>query len=129
MLQYLLNYDVDADNITDIDLECDLDINDKTILQDQINNVRKSYYKLIKLYDSIQGEYLQAKTELATKLRKYQIDIENKVERANAIAADLEVLNLQEKIDALKESLKTVDNELTFIKADIRILTNSMYTK
>jgi predicted nuclease with TOPRIM domain len=129
MLQYLLNYDVDPDNIVEIDLEYDLDINDKTILQEQINNVRRSYYDLIKLYDNIQGEYMQAKTELANKLRNYQINFENKNDRIAAISKDLEILNLEEKVEALKESLKTVDNQLTFIKADIKILTNSMYNR
>lgn len=129
MLQYLINYDVDTENIEEIDLEYDLDITDKTILQSQINNVRKSYRGLIKLFDLIQGEYIQTKTELANRMRTFQMDYENKNERLDAISKDLATINLQEKIEALKESLKTVENQLTFVKADMRILGNSMYAK
>lgn len=129
MLQYLINYDVGTESIEEIDLEYELDITDKTMLQGQINNVRKSYIGLIKIFDSIQGEYIQSKTELANRMRTFQMDYDNKIERADAISKDLVTINLQEKIEALRESLKTVENQLTFVKADMRILGNSMYVK
>lgn len=129
MLQYLLNYDTDIDGIEEINLEYDLDITDKTILQEQINNARKSYYNLMKIYDNLQGEYLEAKSELAKKMREAFIKYENRTERTNEISKDLSIINLEEKMEALKEAMKTLSNQIDFVKTDIRILTNSMYNR
>ena len=128
MLEYLLNYDIDADNDSQ-DLDFELDITDHTILQEQINTVRKSYFNLIKLYDKIQSEYMKAKTALSSKNQKYYLDYSSRAERLDAIAKDQSITNLQEKIEATKEAIKTIENQLAFIKSDLRLLGNSMYNK
>ena len=127
MLKYLINYDIDID--VELDLDFELDITDKTILQDQINNVRKSYRDLIDVYSKIQGEYLSAKEELANLNRRFLIEYPNRNERLNEQGSNQEYLYLQMKIEALQESMRSVNSQLDYIKSDIRILNSSMYSR
>lgn len=128
MLQYLLNYDVILNGDDGFDYQ-DLDISDRTILQEQINNCRKSYHKLIKLYDSLQSEYFEAKSDLSEKTRKLYSETMNRDERAKKKMEDQDISELEEKIDALKEAQSTVKSQMNFIQSDIKILTSSMYMK
>ena len=130
MLKYLLSYGVDPDSETEsISLNYEIDINDITILQDQFNKTRKNHYGLIKLYDSLQEEYMSKKSALSRKLREMHTDYPNRTERIDALARDIEHADITDSIEAIKEGMKTVGNQLDFIKSDLRILSNSMYRK
>jgi hypothetical protein len=127
MLEYLLNYGSTIKD--DVNTDYDLDITDKTILQEQINKVRHSYNKLIKLLESIQGEAVSSKQELAKLVNSYSIDYSNRNERVKAISEDENIIDLKSKVEALEGSIKIVNEQINLIKIDLRILGNSMYER
>lgn len=128
MFNYLLNYGINLD-IEDVDVIPALDIDDRTILQEQINNTRNSYFELIKVYDLLQKEYLETKNELNLKVREMNNKYEKRIDITKCMSTDIDYIELNEKIEAIKEAMKTVSNQLDFIKGDMKILTNSMYNK
>lgn len=127
MLKYLINFDVDVD--AEFELEFELDITDKSLLQEQINQVRKTYLRLIKLFDNLQGEYIETKSLLSQKNRELLLEFEVRSDRVEAEAKDPEHGYLVEKLDALRESMKAVTSQIDFIKNDMRVLNSSMYVR
>lgn len=130
MLKYLLDFGIKTEiDKADISLNYEIDINDITILQDQLNKTRKIHYDLIKLNDQLQGEYMIKKSALSKKLREFNIDYSNRTERLNAMGIDIDYAEINDSIEAIKEGMRTIGNKLDFVKSDLRILTNSMYRK
>lgn len=130
MLKYLLNFGVETSiDPNDINLNYEIDINDISILQDQINTARKAHYELIQLNDSLQENYLNKKSELSKLNRSFQQDYLNRTERLDAMAKDISYTDLNDTIEAIKEAMKIVGSQIDYIKSDLRILSSTMYRK
>ena len=130
MLKYLINYDIETEiKNEDIMTEYEIDINDRMILQDQVNNIRKSYFRLIKLYDELQANMINFESEKDKKIAYYLTKFSNRNERIENQSSDIELIDINTKILATKEAMKTVSNQIDFIRNDLRFLSNSMYNK
>lgn len=130
MLKHLINFGIETEvDESSVSLNYEIDITDVTILETQINNARKVHRNLIELNDKLQEEYMLKKQALTKRLRELHIDYPNRTDRLNAMSTDIEYTDLQDTIEALKESIRMVGNRIDFVKSDIRILTNSMYRK
>lgn len=128
VLNYLLEFDVESD-VPDLDILEELDITDKTMLENQINESRRSYKKLIILYDNLQNDKIKAQSRLSSRKQSFYAKFSNRTERINEIAMDESILELQSTIDALVDAMQTVRNYMDFVKNDLRFLSNSMYNK
>jgi len=128
VLNYLLEFDIESD-VPDLDILEELDITDKTMLENQINESRKSYKKLIILYDNLQNDKIKAQSKLASIRQSFYTKFPNRTERINEMAVDESILELQSTIDALVDAMQTVKNYMDFVKNDLRFLSNSMYNK
>lgn len=131
MLKYLVNFGVDANLIDEASssINDDIDITDITQLEGQINKARKTHNNLLKTYDSLQEEYLNKKAALSAKIRNINMENVTRTERQDAMATDIEYMDIVDSIEAIKEAMRMVGNQIDFIKSDIRILSNSMYRK
>ena len=130
MLKYLINYDIETEiKNEDIMTEYEIDINDRMILQEQVNNIRKTYFRLIKLFDELQANLVNFESEKDKKTSYYLTKFSNRNERIENQSGDIELLDLDTKIMATKEAMKTVSNQIDFVKSDLRFLSNSMYNK
>ena len=130
MLKYLINYDIETEiKNEDIMTEYEIDINDRMILQEQVNNIRKTYFRLIKLFDELQVNLVNFESEKDKKTSYYLTKFSNRNERIENQSGDIELLDLDTKIMATKEAMKTVSNQIDFVKSDLRFLSNSMYNK
>ena len=130
MLKYLINYDIETEiKNEDIMTEYEIDINDRMILQEQINNIRKTYFRLIKLFDELQANLVSFESEKDKKTAYYLTKFSNRNERIENQSNDIELLDINTKITATKEAMKTVSNQIDFVKSDLRFLSNSMYNK
>ena len=130
MLKYLINYDIETEiKNEDIMTEYEIDINDRMILQEQVNNIRKSYFRLIKLYDELQANMINFESEKDKKIAYYLTKFSNRNERIENQSSDIELIDINTKILATKEAMKTVGNQIDFIRNDLRFLSNSMYNK
>lgn len=127
MLNYLIKYGIDnQNNSTDIE---DLDVNDRLVLQEQINRTRKNQFKLIKLTDDIQNKILDTQIEI----RKLTSDIisnnDGSKTRNDLFNTNDEYLELEAKLDALKSGLNIVNQQIDMCKSDLRILNSVFYNK
>jgi uncharacterized protein YueI len=127
-LKYLLEFDVKSE-VPEIEILEDLDIEDKTILQKQINQSRKSYRQLIELYDSLQEDKSKILSKLSFKKQNFYINFANRNDRSEAIAKDKEMSELEETVNALSDAMQTVKNYIDYVKSDLKILNGSMYNK
>ena len=126
MLDYLVNYGVKKHTIS----YEDVDINDRLALQDQINDVRRNYSKLLKLLDDVQGKYIDCKNRLSRKSKEIISDCKLQGIRANEVfATDDEYLELEAEAEALKSGLQMINNQIDFCKSDLRILNSVFYNK
>ena len=128
MLKYLLDFDIDS-SVDKIEIIEDLDITDKTILQEQINKVRKSYKELLDLFDSLKNDRIKTNESLLDKRRSVYLEYVGRTERADVLNTDEEILELQSKISAIDDAMNTVKGYIDFLKSDLRILGNSQYSK
>ena len=128
MLKYLLEFDIDS-SVDKIEIIEDLDITDKTILQEQINKVRKSYKELLDLFDSLKNDRIKTNESLLDKRRSVYLEYVGRTERADVLNTDEEILELQSKISAIDDAMNTVKGYIDFLKSDLRILGNSQYSK
>lgn len=132
MLQYLMNFGIEPkEDIEKVDemLNIELDINDRTILQEQFNNSRRAQLKLLKINDELQAELLAQKSKLAKLTRELYINNDSRSDITKAMQTDLEIIAVNETIEALQMSLKTVSNHLDLVKSDVRMLNSSMYNR
>lgn len=124
MLDYLINYGVKKHNM---DYQ-DIDINDRLALQDQINEVRKNYSKLLNLLDDVQSKYLDCNSRLAKKSK--EIIIEAQGTRSNAaFSSNDEYLEIEAEQQALKSGISMINAQIDYCKNDLRILNSVFYNK
>lgn len=123
MLKYLISFDEsELPEIPD-----SLDISDRTILQEQINETRRSHIKLIRLYDKLKGDRLAASSKAAEIKREISMEFSGRNDRASEMNANEELQLLLGKIEAFDIAIETIKYQMEFIKNDIRILANSMF--
>lgn len=124
MLDYLINYGVER-HVVDYQ---DIDINDRLMLQEQINTVRKSYSKLLALLDDIQGKYLDVTSRLASKSK--EIITEYQGSRTNiAFNTNDDYIELEAEQQALKSGMNMINAQIDYCKNDLRILNSVFYNK
>ena len=133
MLKYLLQFNVNADiseaeEINEL-LNSEIDINDRIMIQEQINNSRKAYRKLIVLFDNLQNDLFENENKLNRLMRNVYLNCDNRVDASKIIQTDPEIIAVKEAIEALKMSMKTVSNHMDLVKSDLRILNSAMYNK
>lgn len=124
MLDYLINYGVQRHNF---DYQ-DIDINDRLALQDQINEVRKNYSKLLSLLDDVQGKYLDCAARLAKKSKEIISEYEGARTNA-AFNTNDEYLMLEAEQQALKNGMNMINAQIDYCKSDLRILNSVFYNK
>lgn len=124
MLEYLIDYGIQKQPM---EFE-ELDINDRMELQHQINSTRKSYLKLLNLYNDIQGKFIDANSELSQRTKDLISNSDG--QRGNKIFnTDQEYIKLEAKIDALKAGMGMVQSQIDYYKSDLRILNSVFYNK
>lgn len=131
MLNYLLKYDIDVTEEVEESFEYipELDITDKTLLQEQINQLRKSQYNLLKLYDELQDQKMTVENDLSNLNRKVWEENPNRNDRTNELSSNEDIAVAKLKVEAIAEAQKTILNQVNMIKADLKIMTSSMYSK
>lgn len=128
MLKYLLDFDTNS-NTPEIEIIEDLDITDKTVLQEQINKVRKSYRELLELTDSLKNDRIKTNETLLEKRQQVYLNNSGRTERSDILNTDDDIIKLQTKIGAIDDAMNTVKSYIDFLKSDLRILGNSQYSK
>lgn len=124
MLEYLMNYGVKRHTPN----YEDLDVNDRLHLQDQINSCRKEYFELISLLDEVQGKITECSSLLSK--RSKEIIVQSPGVRNNsAFATDDEYMELEAKLVALKSGASMINQQIDFVKSDLRILNSVFYNK
>lgn len=124
MLDYLVNYGVKK---FEVDYD-DIDINDRLMLQDQINAVRKNYSSLLALMDDVQGKYLDCCARLAQKSKEILGDVSGN--RTNiALKTDEDYIALEAEQEALKTGIYMIKDQIDYCKNDLRILNSVFYNK
>lgn len=106
-----------------------IDITDKTKLEEQFNYSRKLYFDAIEAMESI--------NEKISSLKEENVETTNFVysqglspQAANAkLKSDEDYQKRLIEINAYEMGLHILEQKIDFIKSDIRILQNSMYTK
>lgn len=124
MLDYLTNYGIQKHSI---DYE-DIDINDRLLLQDQINQARKNYSKLLSLLDDVHNKYLICIEKIA-KRSKDVIGQNSGTRLNNAFSTDDEYLTLDAEAQALKSGMTMINAQIDFYKNDLKILNSVFYNK
>ena len=133
MLKYLLQFNVNADiseaeEINEL-LNNEIDINDRIMIQEQINNSRKAYRKLILLFDNLQNDLFDNENKLNKLMRNVYLNCDNRVDASKIMQTDPEIIAVKETIEAIKMSMKTVSSHMDLVKSDLRILNSAMYNK
>lgn len=124
MLDYLINYGVETKSL---EYE-DIDVNDRLLLQDQINTARKNYARCLKLLDEIQGKYVGCSKELTKRVK--QISMNATTSRLNtALQNDDKYIELESEQTAYKIGIDMVKNQIDYYKNDLRILNSVFYNK
>lgn len=124
MLDYLINYGVETKSL---EYE-DIDVNDRLLLQDQINTARKNYARCLKLLDEIQGKYVECSKELTKRVK--QISMDPATSRLNtALQNDDKYIELESEQTAYKIGIDMVKNQIDYYKNDLRILNSVFYNK
>ena len=124
MFDYLINYGVKRHQF---DYE-DLDVNDRLMLQDQINKVRRDYSTLLNLLDEIQGKILECNKNIS--IRTKELIANSDGGRVNNLLNnDDEYIALEAEQQALKAGSIMVNNQIEFCKSDIRLLNSVFYNK
>lgn len=126
MLDYLTNYGIKRHTVD----YNDIDINDRMMLQDQVNGVRQNYSKLLELADNIQDKILEVSKDISKRTK--EIIQESKIQNIKAnemFSTDEDYLSLEIELQALKSGLSMVNNQIEFCKSDLRILNSVFYNK
>ena len=124
MFEYLVNYGIKKHTFD----YSDIDVNDRLMLQDQINEVRRNYSQLLKLLDDVQGKILECNAKLSK--RSKELVSENEGTRINVLLnQDDEYLTLEAEQQALKTGASMINAQIDFCKNDLRILNSVFYNK
>ena len=125
LLKYLLSFD--ESELPSIPEE--LDISDRSILQEQINEIRQASLKLIRIQDDFRGDRLDISKKMSTIKREINLQNPKRNDRLDAIESNDEYQILSAKKEALDIALGTIGMQIDFLKSDLRILTNAMYNR
>ena len=126
MLNWLVNYGIKQHSI---DYE-EIDINDRLRLQEQINDVRKNWYELLKLLDDIQSKYNEVSVEISNLVKDLTEESMRTGVRLNQLLSTNDrYIALESKQKALSAGMTMVNNQIDFCRNDLRILNNVFYNK
>lgn len=125
LLKYLLSFD--ESELPSIPEE--LDISDRSILQEQINEIRQASLKLIRIQDDFRGDRLDISKKMSAIKREINLQNSKRNDRLDAIESNDEYQILSAKKEALDIALGTIGMQIDFLKSDLRILTNAMYNR
>lgn len=125
MLEYLINYGVSK---KDFDID-DIDIEDKAVLESQINRCRKKISEYIVLKDSVQAKYIEVSRKISNKSKAIIESLESPSMKSNAFATDEEYLELDAEKEAYKISIGMIDNMINFYQTDLQVLRSTFYSK
>lgn len=125
MLEYLINYGVSK---KDFDID-DIDIEDKAVLESQINKCRKKISEYIVLKDSVQAKYIEVSRKISNKSKVIIESLESPSMKSNAFATDEEYLELDAEKEAYKISIGMIDNMINFYQTDLQVLRSTFYSK
>ncbi len=125
MLEYLINYGVSK---KDFDID-DIDIEDKAVLESQINKCRKKISEYIVLKDSVQAKYIEVCRKISNKSKAIIESLESPSMKSNAFATDEEYLELDAEKEAYKISIGMIDNMINFYQTDLQVLRSTFYSK
>lgn len=125
LLKYLLSFD--ESELPSIPEE--LDISDRSILQEQINEIRQATLKLIRIQDDFRGDRLDISEKMSAIKREINLQNPKRNDRLDAIESNDEYQILSAKKEALDIALGTIGMQIDFLKSDLRILTNAMYNR
>lgn len=125
LLKYLLSFD--QSELPSIPEE--LDISDRSILQEQINKTRQATLKLIRIQDDFRGDRLDISKKMSAIKREINLQNPKRNDRLDAIESNDEYQILSAKKEALDIALGTIGMQIDFLKSDLRILTNAMYNR
>lgn len=107
----------------------DIDITDKTILQEQFNYYRKGWNDSVHQLDQIGKEVI----ELTRKLAKRKNDVRKENPSAKSLTAileeDEEYMELKYRLEAYKLSEKIIQENIDMVKTDVNILRGTLYSK
>ena len=108
----------------------EIDITDKTILQEQFNYCRKQLYDCIKTIESTNKKIERLKKELMNISVSVYKDPNITTTQANVkLKGDEDYQQKMIEIDCYNKTIEILNDKLDFIKSDIKILSNSMYNK
>jgi Holliday junction resolvasome RuvABC ATP-dependent DNA helicase subunit len=108
----------------------DIDITDKTILQEQINFTRKEYFTALEQLEMISSKISKLKEEISKILIDYYQDSEiGAKEIASKLKEDEEYQKKTLEVEAYQRGMSILTEKIAFYKSDMRILSNSMYNK
>lgn len=108
----------------------DIDITDKTILQEQINFTRKSYFEALEQLEMISSKISKLKEEMSKIMIDYYQDSSiSAKEIASKIKEDEEYQKKSLEVEAYQRGVSILTEKIAFYKSDMRILSNSMYNK
>ena len=124
MFEYLTNYGIKKHVVE----YSEIDINDKLMLEEQINKARKNYHELLQLLDEVQAKYLECTKNLSKRSKEIIEQNFDKV-RNNAFNSDEEYISLEAEQQALKAGMNMINAEIDFCKNDLRILNSVFYNK
>lgn len=108
----------------------DIDITDKTILQEQINFTRKEYFTALEQLEMISSKISKLKEEVSKILIDYYQDSEIGAKEISAkLKEDEEYQKKTLEVEAYQRGMSILTEKIAFYKSDMRILSNSMYNK
>lgn len=121
MFEYLTHYGVQKQQMN----YRDIDINDRLLLEEQINESRKQYSNLLNLLDEIQGKYIQCSAQMAIRSK----EIISAGGKNSAFSTDDNYIELEAEMTALKSGMNMVNANIEYCKNDLRILNSVFYNK
>lgn len=103
-----------------------IDITDKTILQEQINNTRNTHFAMIGLLDKTYKDINKVKKSMMDLEASWYINGENP---RSKVKTDSDYLEMKEELEGLLSSEKIIKENIEFLKQDARLLNSTMYQK
>ena len=126
MLNWLVSYGVEQHKIN----YDELDVNDRTLLQEQINKSRKSWHQLLELLYDIQGKYMEVTREISEIAKRATERAATENTRVNTLlSSDNEYVALEAQQKALAAGMSMINQQIDFCKNDLRILNSVFYNK
>lgn len=126
MYEWLVNYGVKQHSVK----YEDVDVNDRLMLQDQINEGRRNWHDLLNLLDDVQGKYADVSAELAVLLKSLtEESIKDGVRLNTLLSTNDDYIALETRQKALGAGISMIKEQMEFFKNDLRILNSVFYNK